>query len=112
MKKKRTLGVESGQAGSSFEDAIQRLEQIVADMEEAELPLEDLLKKYEEGTRLVRFCGQKLEEAEKKIELLTKKADGSATLKPFTGGEETEGTENDRRRDARATKDENEAKLL
>ena len=82
----------------SFEEAIQRLEKIVADMERAELPLEDVLKKYEEGTRLVRFCSQKLEEAEKKIELLTKKADGSATLKPFTGEEETGETENDRRR--------------
>jgi len=67
----------------SFEQAIQRLEKIVADMESAELPLEDVLKKYEEGTRLVRFCSQKLDEAEKKIELLTKKADGSVALKPF-----------------------------
>jgi len=69
--------------GPSFEQAIQRLERIVADMESAELPLEDVLKKYEEGTRLVRFCSQKLEEAEKKIEILTKKADGSIALKPF-----------------------------
>ena len=42
--------------GLTFEQAIQRLEKIVADMEGAELPLEDVLKKYEEGTRLVRFC--------------------------------------------------------
>jgi exodeoxyribonuclease VII small subunit len=119
MKKKRIPGhangvasMETGQVGPSFEQAIQRLEQIVADMERAELPLEDVLKKYEEGTRLVRFCSQKLEEAEKKIELLTEKADGSATLKPFTGEEETGETENDRRRDTRATKDEDEAKLL
>jgi exodeoxyribonuclease VII small subunit len=67
----------------SFEQAIQKLEKIVADMEVAELPLEDVLKKYEEGTRLVRFCSQKLEEAEKKIELLTRKADGTVETKPF-----------------------------
>jgi len=67
----------------SFEQAIQRLEKIVADMEAAELPLEDVLKKYEEGTRLVRFCAQKLDEAEKKIELLTRKADGTVETKPF-----------------------------
>ena len=67
----------------SFEQAIQKLEKIVADMEAAELPLEDVLKKYEEGTRLVRFCAQKLDEAEKKIELLTRKADGSVETKPF-----------------------------
>lgn len=69
--------------GPSFEESIQRLEKIVADMESAELPLEDVLKKYEEGTRLVRFCSQKLEEAEKKIELLSKKADGTVELRPF-----------------------------
>ena len=81
--------------GPSFEQAIQRLEKIVADMEAAELPLEDVLKKYEEGTRLVRFCSQKLDEAEKKIELLTKKADGSAKLEPFEpkGGDDEEETE-------------------
>jgi exodeoxyribonuclease VII small subunit len=76
--------------GPSFEEAIQRLEQIVAEMESAELPLEQLLEKYEEGTRLVRFCGRKLEEAEKKIELLTKKADGSVELKPFKPQNEPE----------------------
>jgi exodeoxyribonuclease VII small subunit len=69
--------------GLTFEQAIQRLEKIVADMEGAELPLEDVLKKYEEGTHLVRFCNQKLEEAEKKIEILAKKTDGSVALEPF-----------------------------
>jgi exodeoxyribonuclease VII small subunit len=69
--------------GLTFESAIQRLEKIVADMEEAELPLENVLKKYEEGTGLVRFCSQKLDEAEKKIEVLTKKADGNVALEPF-----------------------------
>jgi exodeoxyribonuclease VII small subunit len=82
----------------TFEQAIQRLEKIVADMEAAELPLEDVLKKYEEGTRLVRFCSQKLDEAEKKIELLTKKSDAPARLEPFEP-EENEG-------------DQKEAKLL
>ena len=70
-------------------------------MEGAELPLEDVLKKYEEGTRLVHFCSQKLEEAEKRIELLTKKADGSAALEPFEAVEAEE-AHDDRKRDARA----------
>lgn len=74
----------------SFEQAIQRLEKIVADMEGAELPLEDVLAKYEEGTRLVRHCSQKLDEAEKKIELLTKKRDGTVELKPFAEENEQE----------------------
>ncbi|MGO9245027.1 MAG: exodeoxyribonuclease VII small subunit [Verrucomicrobiia bacterium] len=78
----------------TFEQAIDRLEIIVADMEAAELPLEDVLKKYEEGTRLVRFCNQKLEEAEKKIEVLTKKTDGSVALEPFET--EPDGSEDDK----------------
>ena len=99
--------------GLTFEQAIQRLEKIVADMEGAELPLEDILKKYEEGTRLVRFCGQKLEEAEKKIELLTKKSDGSVALDPFEADQTGTDANNDRKRDARATtEDEKEAKLF
>ena len=89
---KRAATSSSQSAGPSFEHAIQRLEKIVADMESAALPLEDILKKYEEGTRLVRFCSQKLEEAEKKIELLTRKADGSVELKSFkAAAEEDEG---------------------
>lgn len=82
MRTKKSI-VTGPESGLSFEQAIQRLEKIVADMEAAELPLDDVLKKYEEGTQLVRFCGQKLEEAEKKIELLSRKSNGEADLKPF-----------------------------
>ena len=89
--------------GLTFEQAIQRLEGIVADMEGAELPLEDILKKYEEGTRLVRFCSQKLEEAEKKIELLTKKADGNVALEPFEVKDESQEAASNCKRHARAT---------
>jgi exodeoxyribonuclease VII small subunit len=83
----------------SFEAAVERLEKIVADMENAELPLEDVLKHYEEGTRLVRYCAAKLDEAEKKIELLQKKADGTVELQPFNPAESE-------------TDDDKEAKLL
>jgi exodeoxyribonuclease VII small subunit len=82
--------------GLTFEQAIDRLEKIVADMEAAELPLEDVLKKYEEGTRLVRFCNQKLEEAEKKIEVLTKKADGRVAVEPFEAAPEPDDREEDK----------------
>ena len=99
-KKKPALPI-PGKGDLNFEPAIQRLEKIVAEMEGAELPLEAVLGKYEEGTRLVRFCSQKLEEAEKKIELLTKKADGSVELKPF----QAEGDESD-------ASEEQEAKLF
>ncbi|MCX7825262.1 MAG: exodeoxyribonuclease VII small subunit [Verrucomicrobiae bacterium] len=70
-----------------FEQALDRLEKIVAEMEAAELPLDDVLKRYEEGTRLVRFCTQRLEEAEKKIEILAKAKGGEAVTEPFEAGE-------------------------
>lgn len=75
----------------SFEKALERLEKIVEQMESAELPLEEVLKCYEEGTELVKFCQQKLEEAEKRIEILAKTKDGSPTLKKFQVADEDTG---------------------
>jgi exodeoxyribonuclease VII small subunit len=72
----------------SFEKALERLEKIVEQMEAAELPLEEVLRQYEEGTELVKFCSQKLEEAEKKVEILAKKKDGSPHLKKFQAEEQ------------------------
>ena len=64
-----------------FEDALKNLETIVAAMESEDLPLEVLLAKYEEGTRLVRTCQEKLAEAELKIQQLEKTAAGEMKLK-------------------------------
>jgi exodeoxyribonuclease VII small subunit len=107
MKNSRKAAAKEGEKGPSFEQAIQRLEKIVAEMEAAELPLEDILKKYEEGSRLVRFCSQKLEEAEQKIELLTKRNDGTVVLKPFEPDREGESDES-----AGEHPEDNEAKLF
>lgn len=51
----------------NFEDALGRLEAIVEAMEGGELPLEQLLGRYEEGTRLARLCQEKLAAAEQRI---------------------------------------------
>ena len=51
-------------------------------MEGEDLPLESLLAKYEEGTRLARICREKLAEAELKIQQLEKTAAGEMILKP------------------------------
>lgn len=67
----------------NFESAMQRLEAIVAAMESDELPLEDLIVRYEEGIRLVQVCETKLKAAEKKIEIITRKAQGKPELVPF-----------------------------
>ncbi len=67
----------------SFEETLERLGQIVADMESGNLSLEDSLKQYEEGIKCARLCKEKLEQAEKKVELLVKQADGTVSLEPF-----------------------------
>ncbi len=55
-----------------FEDLLARLEQIVSDLETADLPLEKLLASYEEGMRLVKACGDRLADAEQKVEILSR----------------------------------------
>jgi exodeoxyribonuclease VII small subunit len=62
----------SGNAPKKFEDLLARLEQIVSDMENADLPLEKLLAGYEEGMRLVKTCGDRLADAEQKVEILSR----------------------------------------
>ena len=66
-----------------FEEALKKLEGIVETMESDELPLETLLAKYEEGTRLVKICQEKLAEAELKIQQLEKNAAGELKLRPI-----------------------------
>ena len=66
-----------------FDQALDRLEKIVQEMEGETLPLEESLKKYEEGIKLARTCLEKLDAAEKKIEILTKSAEGALLAQPF-----------------------------
>lgn len=67
----------------SFEKALERLERIVEELESGNLALDDSLKRYEEGIRLIQLCAKKLETAQKKVELLTKTSSGKFQLKPF-----------------------------
>jgi exodeoxyribonuclease VII small subunit len=66
-----------------FEEALKRLEAIVEAMESEELPLETLLAKFEEGSRLAKACQAKLADAELKIQKLEKGNAGEMTLKPL-----------------------------
>jgi exodeoxyribonuclease VII small subunit len=70
-------------ATPDFEEAIKRLETIVAQMEGDKLPLNDLLVRYEEGMNLVKLCTEQLAQAEKRIEIITRTAAGEARLAPF-----------------------------
>lgn len=68
---------ESGLDELKFEDAMSQLEELVDKMESGDLPLDDMLKAYENGCRLAAACNGKLAGFEKKIEVLTKEtADG------------------------------------
>ena len=55
-------------AREKFEDALEKLENIVKEMEAGELPLDSALKSFEEGIRLVRFCSAKLEETPRRVD--------------------------------------------
>jgi exodeoxyribonuclease VII small subunit len=69
-----------------FEEALKKLEAIVESMESEDLPLETLLARYEQGTRLARLCQEKLEDAELKVQQLEKNSAGEMKLKPLTAG--------------------------
>jgi len=56
----------------SFEQALERLEEIVSKIEDGQVPLEESIEKYAEGIKLIDQCRSILDKAEKKIELLTK----------------------------------------
>ena len=67
-----------------FEEALKNLEAIVEAMESEDLPLETLLAKYEQGTRLTKVCQEKLAEAELKIQQLERNTAGEMKLKPLS----------------------------
>jgi exodeoxyribonuclease VII small subunit len=71
-----------------FEEVLKKLEGIVEAMEADDLPLETLIARYEEGTRLAKVCQEKLAEAELKIQQLEKNAAGEMKLKPLDLSEE------------------------
>ena len=67
-----------------FEEALQKLEAIVAQMEEGDLPLEEALKAFEEGVKLAKFCTAKLDEAERKVEKLIRDEAGKLQSANFS----------------------------
>ena len=72
----------------SFEEALKKLESIVEAMENADLPLETLLARFEEGAKLAKMCQTRLAEAELKIQQIEKTAAGQIILKPVSLPEE------------------------
>ncbi|WP_409968447.1 exodeoxyribonuclease VII small subunit [Bengtsoniella intestinalis] len=71
----------------TFEAQIQRLEQIVAQLERGDVALADSLALFEEGTKLVAACSGELEQAEQQVVRLMKGSDGNPVELAF-GGED------------------------
>ena len=67
----------------SFEQNMQRMEQIVRAMERGDVALEESLKLFEEGTELVRSCGKLLDEAQLQVKKIMTAADGSPLEEDF-----------------------------
>lgn len=71
------------QKNPTFEENMQRLEQIVRAMERGEVPLEESLKLFQEGTELVRACGKLLDEAQLQVKKIAVAEDGSPVEENF-----------------------------
>ena len=66
-----------------YEDALKRLEKLVAELDKSDVDLETRLKKFEEGTKLARVLLKKLDQAKKKVQILVKTHIGDAELALF-----------------------------
>lgn len=71
------------QKNHTFEENMHRLEQIVRSMERGDVPLEESLKLFREGTALVEACGKMLDEAELQVKKIVTTADGSPVEEAF-----------------------------
>ena len=71
------------QANKTFEESMQRLEQIVRAMERGDVALEESLKLFQEGTELVRSCQKLLDEAQLQVKKIMTAADGSPAEEEF-----------------------------
>ncbi|NHN28828.1 exodeoxyribonuclease VII small subunit [Paenibacillus agricola] len=74
----------------SFEQAMDKLEQIVASLEGGDVPLEQAIELFQEGMKLSQLCGSKLEQVEHKIEILMEQ-EGGLVKKPFNPAAEEKG---------------------
>jgi len=75
----------------SFEKNLEALDRIVAQLEDAELPLEKAVELYEQGMRLTGLCQQQLEAAEGRVEILRKRAGGKLVAERFEAEAEGSG---------------------
>lgn len=73
---------------TSFEDAMQRLEEIVNALEDGNASLDASLKLFEEGVKLVTECKARLDGAEQRVKMLIEKGNGEYVEEDFRGTEQ------------------------
>jgi len=78
--KKSSLFVSKSMPTQKFEDALKRLEEIINNLEQGEVPLEETVKMFQEGITLAKICKDKLQSAEKEIQKIVKDTDGEFQL--------------------------------
>lgn len=71
------------QGNPTFEENMRRLEQIVRSMERGDVPLEESLKLFQEGTELVRKCGKILDDAQLQVKKISAATDGTPVEEDF-----------------------------
>lgn len=74
----------------NFEGAMDRLEEIVEQMESGKMMLEELIGRYEEGMKLVKICQERLASAEQRVEIITRNHAGKPVVKDFESAAEKE----------------------
>ena len=94
----------TGEKQSSFEELMERLEDIAGELESGELGLEKAIARYEEGVKCYQQCHKILSDAEKKVEILTRGETGELEAVPFEGATDADADE--------ASEDENDASLF
>jgi len=71
-----------------FEESLKKLEKIVSDLEEPNIPLDKAIKKYQDGLELANQCLEQLNAAEKKVSICLKDSKGRVTLRSFGADKE------------------------
>ncbi|MBM4288490.1 MAG: exodeoxyribonuclease VII small subunit [Deltaproteobacteria bacterium] len=77
----------------SFEENLKKLEEILQQLEQGELPLESALARFEEGIGLVRLCTRQLDAVDSRVELLLRDEAGNFFTKPFPRSPAREGSD-------------------
>lgn len=83
MAKVESIKTELNEVPMKLEDAMRRLDEVVAALDSEQADLEQALKLYEEGVRLVRICHERLQDAERTVRILKLNPDGEITEEPM-----------------------------